>query len=549
LNQRRFGRTPWVVLAPARSGEGTARSDPGPRGRLVISLLGLCLLGSALVLYVEGRETSFFNDEWDFILDRRRNSVSTFLAPHNGHLSLIPIAVYRLLFLLVGLRHYGPYRLVLIALHLTVGTLVFVLVRRRAGTWIGLMGAGLILFLGRGWSDLIWPFQIGYLASIAGGLGALAAIDRDDRRGDVTAAGLLLISDASSGLGVPLTVGAAVALLLSRRLLARAWVVAVPAFLYGLWYLRYGESVASASNISAIPGYVFDSFGGAVGALTGLSQYVPRPETAIALAMLGVVIVARRPELQILVPASIALSFWTLTALSRAQLHEPTNSRYLYPGAIMLVLVVAELLRGISVPRAALVVLAGLTAISVGLNMYALRDGASGKRSTDQIVDAELRALELERAVAPPNFRPDPTRAPQVTAVRYFRTVDALGSPALPQASLPTLSPDARSAVDAVLLSASPPRIEKSQGTSIGAPGCRREPAGRVTDVVVPAAGLIVHARKVVRLDLFRYGDLSSTKRSWSLPPGSTRLRFRPDGDHVPWRAAIRSAAPFVVCD
>ncbi len=65
-----------------------------------------------------GRHLTFFYDEWAFILTRRGGGLGTYLDPHNGHLALFPVIVYKVLFATVGLRHYTPYRVVEIALHL-----------------------------------------------------------------------------------------------------------------------------------------------------------------------------------------------------------------------------------------------------------------------------------------------------------------------------------------------------------------------------------------------------------------------------------------------
>jgi hypothetical protein len=514
--------------------------------RLTWAALGALLVAAFALVYLEGRGTSFFFDEWDFILHSRGNTASAFLTPHNGHLSLVPIAIYRLLFGLVGLHHYGAYRLAAAALHLVVGVLVFVLVRRRAGDGVALVGSGLVLFLGHAWQDLIWPFQIGYLASLAAGLGALSMLDRNDRPGDLSASVLVLIAYASSGLGIPLALGAGLAILISRSALTRLWVVVAPSILYGVWYLHYGQDQASRSNVTAVPGYVLDSFGGAVGALTGLGSLVRRQEAAVALILLLVAILFVRPDRRILVPIVIAVSFWALAALSRAQLHEPTASRYLYPGAIMLVLVIGELLHGVQAPKGVLIALAALAAVAAGWNVAALQDGANGLRAVDQTVDAELRALELERGAAASDLQPDPSRAPQLTAGPYFSAVDTLGSPAVPLADLPRLPPDVRSSVDAVMANAAPPSVVALAG-STSSRRCGHPTRGPL-EIVVPARGLIVIGRAPVTLDLRRYGDPGSKAFSARLKAGGVRVTLQHDAAPVPWRATLDSRAPFLVC-
>src|SRR5260221_7588656 len=116
----------------------TEDSPPSRRptqARFAIGLLVTVFAAAGIELDRLGRGRTFFFDEWTFILDRRGGLVDALLQPHNGHLSLIPAGVYRVLFLVVGLAHYRPYRLVAIFVHLLVAALVAALVRRSAGWW------------------------------------------------------------------------------------------------------------------------------------------------------------------------------------------------------------------------------------------------------------------------------------------------------------------------------------------------------------------------------------------------------------------------------
>ena len=133
-----------------------------------------------------------------------RGTSTRLLLPHNEHLSLVPVLVFKALFSTVGIDSYVPYRVAGLALHCGVVVLLFVYARRRVGDVLALAAAATVLFLGTAWPDVLWPFQIGFLGSLAAGIGALLALDREDRRGDITAAVLLAVALASSSLGIPL---------------------------------------------------------------------------------------------------------------------------------------------------------------------------------------------------------------------------------------------------------------------------------------------------------------------------------------------------------
>src|SRR5947209_7490024 len=109
--------------------------------------LASLMLASALLLLYAGRHLTFFYDEWSFILTRRGGGLHTYLDPHNGHPVLFPVIVYKLLFELVGLRHYAPYRVVGVALHLLCAALLYVLARRRIGPWAALVPSAMLLLL------------------------------------------------------------------------------------------------------------------------------------------------------------------------------------------------------------------------------------------------------------------------------------------------------------------------------------------------------------------------------------------------------------------
>jgi hypothetical protein len=538
------------------------------RARADILALGVLLVAGAVHYYLVGRGLNFFYDEWDFILGRRGNSIGAYLDPHNGHLVVVPILIYKALWATVGLQHYGPYRLVSLALHLLCVTLLFVLVRRRVGGAVAVIAATSLLFLGSAWQDLVWP-SFAYLGSVAAGLGAFSVLERRDRRGDFAAALLLGLSLSCSGLGLPFLAGAAIYLLLERRSWPRLWLIAIPVIPYAVWYLHYGQSQASASNISALPSYVFDSFAGALGALSGLDTVAGKELAWLALAGIGVAIVVRRPLRSALPFASIALLFWILTGLSRAQLHEPDASRYLYLGAVVLLLVGAELARDVRVSPPLVVMLAVAVVVFSNSNLRVLRTETANLRAVDSTVAAELAMVELEKATVAADYRPDTALAPQVTAGPYLAAVRDLGSPAMPLSMVTTTSPSIRASADSALVGAilpvlvshrpvpttgTPPRIEGyGDGTFTRRNACVvfRPRGGGVLpsfDLVVPRRGLVIQSESTVDVRLLRFAADYPQIPSTTLTPGFSLLRPPPDVASIPWRVRLASSSTTRVC-
>jgi hypothetical protein len=179
-------------------------------------LVILLACAGAFLLH-ETRGTTLWFDEWSWAFERRGDGLASLLEPHNEHLSLVPVAIYKVLFATAGLENHLPYRALVIAGHLACTALLFAYVRQRAGNLLGLLAAALLLFLGPGWHNILWPFQVGWLLSLAAGIGSLLLLDRRDRVGRVAACGLLGLSLISSGIGLVVAAGALVELLWSRE--------------------------------------------------------------------------------------------------------------------------------------------------------------------------------------------------------------------------------------------------------------------------------------------------------------------------------------------
>ncbi len=439
-----------ATVNPAKPARGMSRAPQ-------LSLLTLIVLAGALLIHY-GRNLTFFYDEWNFILQRRGENVGTYLDPHNGHLSLFPIVVYKLLFALVGLRHYTPYLLVDIALHLLSSYFLYVFARRRLGPWLALLPTALLLFMGTAWQDLLWAFQIGYLGSIAGGLGALVMLDNRSARSDRLACAALVWSVTSSGVGIPFLIACAVALGVERGSWRRLWVVAVPAVLFGIWYLGWGggEQITYAAVLGA-PEYMASAAGSAVSGMAGVDTSWG-PALLILLALVVAASWQRResgaPTPLLLAAGAGCLSFWLLSAVVRIDNADPTASRYLYVGAVFIWLIVAEARVGTRLSRPWLFLPCLLALGAIVANVNTLRDGSSGLSSTDYSVRASLTSVQVAAPVVSPAFMPAPTGAPQITAGPYLAAVRALGSPALSVAQLQLAREQTREASDQVLVGA-----------------------------------------------------------------------------------------------
>jgi hypothetical protein len=220
--------------------------------RLAPWVLGLAVLASGLLLYHLTQGSSFWGDDWVWITTRRANTIGTFLAPYDGHLSVLPIVIYRLMFAVFGIDSYVPYRGLVIGLSLVVGLLCFEYARPRIGRWPATLTAALVLFVGPGWQDTMWTFQIGWVLALGFGIAALIMLDRRTRAADIAACALTFASICSTSFGIAFALGIAFDVALTRRRWRDAWIPAIPLGLYAIWALHYHPTGINWSEITLV---------------------------------------------------------------------------------------------------------------------------------------------------------------------------------------------------------------------------------------------------------------------------------------------------------
>jgi hypothetical protein len=571
--------------APARfDGSEERRAEtPLERGLAAVerhwpwALAALMLAAAALLLYM-GRGLSFYYDDWDYVTHDYGGGVHSLLLAHNGHLSLFPVAVYKILFHLVGLDHYAVFRIVLLLLHLTCAGLVFVLASRRLARVPALLVTASILFLGAAWEDLLWAFQISYLLSIAGGLAAWVLLDRRDRLGDLGTMVAVGVSLGSSGLGIPILVGVVVELVWQRDW--RRWfVVVIPALLYAVWYLHYGEDEITRDGLINSPGFAEDIAAAAFGGLAGRGLDWGRP--LALLGALGILVnLARTKPVsgRLIGLLATGVSLWALTAAARSTISSPETGRYIYLGAVVILLIGAEVMGWTaSIPGRASARAYGLGALVVLLfvvtGLTILHNGASSLRGTSRTVTAELGALELASSHAPATYQPDPERAPQIVAGPYLHTVRAIGSsPADTPAEVAASDAVSRGAADGVLIAldapvpvatgtlrpsslAPAPSVEAlTSGSLVQHGGCvlltPTPGTSLAAALVLPPGGVAIYDRGSVPVSVAvrRFGEAFQVVGAPVAAHHPAALVIAPDASPQPWQAQLSTTSPLQVC-
>jgi hypothetical protein len=546
-----------------------------PKRNAPVVLLGAALLASAALLLALESNLTFFQDTWAFLMHRRAFSADAFLKPHNEHIVVIPVAIEKLLIAIFGMTSAAPEQVAMTLVLVMTAALLFVYVRRRVGPWAALFAAVLLLFVGPAWQVLLWPFEIGFAGSVLFGIAMLLALDRDDRRGDAAACAFLTVSIGFSSLGVAFAAGAAVDVFQRRRArgLSRAWVAAVPLLLYAAWWVGWGhtaESHLSLHNVLHSPLYVFDGFASSVDSLLGLStisvEGTGRPEWGRSILVVLLLLLAYRLlrgarfSPRAWPPAAAAAVFWLLAAFNYIPSREAYASRYMYAGGAFVLLIAAELLRGVRFGRTALIVGGIVTVAAVASNLAPLEEGKDWLREQTVLTRSDLGAIEIAQRTVDPFFALAPEIAGtgsliDIQAGNYLSAVRDDGSPAYTPAELATAPAAGRRQADIVLAQALPMSTKTFTGTDSRATGrcvllagggasarpeVRIEPG--VTRIeVTPGKPAAFHLRR------FATGEYSLVTEG---APGNstTLLRIPRDRAAQPWHLHVEATQPVRIC-
>jgi hypothetical protein len=488
--------------------------------RVAWPALAVAVLASGLLIYHLTRGSSFSVDDWTWIEYRRTNSVDTFLAPYNGHLSLIPIAIYRLMFALVGIGDFVPYRVLLFVVASVTGLAIFEYARHRIGAFGAVIVATLLLFVGPGWNDTMQPFQIAWLIAVATGLLALTMLDRRRRAADIAACLLIAVSLASTSSGVALAVGVAVDIALRRRTWRDAWIVGAPVLLYVVWAIHYHPAQIQISALWAAPLNLAQASASAVAGVLGLSGVSPVDLNGVAvtfgialLALAAAAAIARARTgwdwTRFCSLAAALVAFSLLTTLARS-FQSPLVSRYIYVSCVLITLMGVELARGISLPLRARAGLAAITLVAVVSNVGVLQSGGRYFRALGELGDATFGAVELDRGTVASTTWVSLYPIGRIRVGPYLAAERALGTPAFTLAQLRRASAGAQAAADTQMIAdrdvtvsglttpLSPGGAAPGLEGAVGATASRRGPC---VDYA-PASALAPHVTSTVTLVL-----------------------------------------------
>ncbi|MFM7063139.1 MAG: hypothetical protein ACKO04_06575, partial [Actinomycetes bacterium] len=384
--------------APAAPDASTPDLRAGGAGwaLLLVGLAGLVALAGAT-----GRHLWFYSDDWNILTGYHEGRL---LEPFNGHLSLLPVLVFRAVAELFGLGSYLPFRVVGMAAYLFLGVTVFVYSRRRVGPVGGALVALLVLYNGSAYMNVAFPFLLNFSLPLAAMVWMWWFLDRAPLRDEAAASGWLGVALASSGIGLLAAAAAGVELLWTRAALRRWLVMAPPVVLYVAWYAAFHAPVAKGTGgVGAVLAYAGRMVLGGAASLVG--NWTPGGVVVlVGLAVLLVLGAVRWNTFDGRVAGGLAAvaTFALLTAWTRIGIVPeipPDEARYCWTVGAVLLLTAVQLLRGVTVPRPWATVTGAALAAAVVVNAWVLgprltewdhqvRDATAGVRTNLHTVES-----------------------------------------------------------------------------------------------------------------------------------------------------------------
>ncbi len=548
----------------------------------VVATVGLfvAMAAAAVWLLLAGQGNTLHGDELFYYSHLvTKNGVTApidgleyLFAPHNGHLVVLGRLAYELIFGVAG-TDYLVFRIVEVAGVFLCAGLFFVLASRRTAPLIALALSISLITLGYANETLMWGFDLHTVYSAALGLGAMLALERDDRAGDVAACVLLILAVAMLEVGLAFTVGAAVWILVREDRTKRLWIFLVPLFLYFVWWLwmhKFGQSDVELSNVRLIPSGIANALGAVVGSLLGLNPthtasppevvgIVPSAMVAAGFAVAGLVYRISRGN----VPPSLwaflatALTYWLTMAMGG---RPPDSTRYIFVGAVLVLLVAVEAIRPVRFPPLAIAGFFCVVAFAIPPNVAKLNDGRGPELRDAKILGAEFAMLDLAHGQVEPGYFP--TIDPRVEdaggylgvaldADNYFKGAARNGKLGMPLSQLRDEPVELRHIADATLAGAYGLALHQARPPADPA-SCPVVTDAKRSDVAffdLEPGGVLLGSRAGhgVEVGASRFVPGTPGVPVGTVPPGGWAvLKIPTDAAPDPWHAVVNG--PVYVC-
>lgn len=405
-----------------------AKEDGARSVGILVGLHVLSLVAGFSILLYANRDQWFFGDEWEFLGHRGiLHGDKSIWVPHTDHWSTVPIIIYRALFNLYGVRTYVPYVVVLLLLHLALTHLLWQLMRKIGADLTLATGlAAVFAIFGAGYENLLWAFQIGFVGSVAVGVGAILLVNHDGRwnRRDWAAAAVSVVGLMFSGISVTMVTVAGLTVLMRRGPRHALYTVAIPGVVFLVWlalvgHQNLGAEHRSLDNVYAYPDYIWTGLRAAFEQTVGFPGSGPLLVLGLAAWLLRRGNMASGPAAPAFAGALGVIAMYSVIAVGRTSLgvQQSEASRYVYIAIALalpaIALALSELAGWTSAGRA---VVGFLLMLIVIHNAGILRQQSRSQDDLEQLLKGRiLAAAELVNSPALVlNDHPEPQYDPDI---------------------------------------------------------------------------------------------------------------------------------------
>lgn len=476
----------------------------------------------------------------------RQLDADSLLTPHNGHLSVILVLLYVVILKVFGADGFDVIRILAIAVHLSIAYGAYLLVGRRKGWPLAMLSLVVVATLGSGWQNILWPFQIGMMLPVAMALFAVYVVET---RPDATWSVGVLVSIAL------LSAGGGVALLLAliiHSVFVYAWrrssLLMGIGLVYALWYASYGVPQGWGVHPWTFARYVGESAvlsAAAIGA-----RGVRFGEAVLVCGTLAAVIRLRHQFRQpsILVPVLTVGIGWLMTAYSRWLLWEPGASRYVYVGAVLL-LVVFLVAIPLPSPRWTIPGAAILAVVLVVPNISLMNGSARMMSDNASRVRAELAVIDAAGDRGLPSYQPDGSVAPQIHAGPYLEAAAKYGPFGIGVTDAQHLSNDDRTQMDRVAFQYL--KVGASSVTGTSPPSeCAWAEVDKGSETLLESDAVVLEVRSPVTLTLRMFADTATQDTTLTLDANGRYVVKVPRPETLPrWRFSASVPLRVGVCE
>ena len=523
-----------------------------------VTLVGLFL---AWYLFTLTANQTFFMEEWKALAESTPFPIKRFFSGYSGHPTLLPSTIYLGIFRVFGLDSYIIFRLVLVIFHLGTIFLVFGFIRRRHGWIIGTSVAIALALLGTGAQMLIWPSTIGPIGSFLFFLISLRCFEKAEssqRIGWALASCIALsISAFSAAQGTGALFVLCVLTLFGGNVKRRWWVSLLPTFTFIIWYLSTVASNSGKLESTSIMRYAWSlACEGAAGLFGTRGIFGGVAFVGICLYL---IVHGRRGEVTL--RSSIFLiylcAYWGAIAYGRAgmaAIAPASSSRYVYFGAISLVLLISENIKsqpegGTLRSQAAKLFVLLLAALSIWGTHSSFTDykefhSALSLQEAGRLVVAESHRDDIDGEDVLLSFV-----GVNVIAKSYFHAIDYYkSSPVAQFRDLAKTGAAVRGGADSMLFEFGFAAID---GPLQRNGDCLRRALDNQPLVVSPGSHVEIHVSRTTAIYMARFSDLNSWTPLFKeiLEPGSYVISLAADDLGESLRVKFDDLTAVMSCD